>query len=58
MFQKFGDILTVEEMCEALRIGKTKAYEMLKNHDIKAFRNGRKWVITREELERFVRQKE
>ncbi len=54
MFNEYSDIITVDELCEMLRIGKNKAYELLQNGDIKAFRCGRLWIISKAAVEEFV----
>ncbi len=45
---------TPKEACEALRIGRTKLYELLSSGELKAVALGRKTLIVRQELERFV----
>lgn len=54
MFNEYSDIVTIDELCEMLRIGKNKAYELLRNGDIKAFRCGRLWIISKQAVEGFV----
>lgn len=34
MLEKYNDILTINDICEILHIGKNSAYKMLKNNDI------------------------
>ena len=41
MFENFDDILTVEESCEALKIGYNAMYELLNTGKLKGYRNGR-----------------
>ena len=43
MFENFDDILTVEEACEALKIGYNAMYELLNTGKLKGYRNGRVW---------------
>ena len=45
MFSEYPDILTVEEACEALRIGYNAAYELLRSGKLRAYKNGRVWRI-------------
>lgn len=45
MFEQYEDILTVDEACEALRIGYNAIYELLGKGELKAYRNGRVWRI-------------
>lgn len=54
MFNDYSDIVTIDELCEMLRIGKNKAYELLQNGNIKAFRCGRLWIISKTAVEEFV----
>lgn len=50
-------MLTVEELCEIMNIGKNSAYRLLKNHEIKAFQQGRSWKIPKYSVEEFIRLK-
>ena len=43
-------LMTLEEVCEALMIGKNAAYRLLKEGKLKAFRIGRIWKIPRSSL--------
>ena len=45
MFNEYNDILTVDDLCQILLIGKNAAYNILGNGDIKAFRHNRVWKI-------------
>ena len=45
MFEENPDVLTVEEACEALRIGENAMYELLGSGKLKGYRNGRVWRI-------------
>lgn len=55
MFKDYSDIITVDELCEILVIGKNKAYELLSSGSIKAFREGRHWKIPKEAVELYIR---
>ena len=37
MFNEYGDMLTVEDLMEALGIGKNAAYDLLRNGELKCF---------------------
>lgn len=54
MFEQFDDILSVDDLCEALKIGKNVAYELLNAKKIKGFRIKRIWKVSRLSLEEFV----
>lgn len=45
MFEEYTDILTVNEVCSALRIGKNTLYDLLKNNIIKSKKVGKKYLI-------------
>ena len=45
MFEEYTDILTVNEVCSALRIGKNTLYYLLKNNIIKSKKVGKKYLI-------------
>ncbi len=55
MFNEYSDIITVDELCEMLRIGRNKAYDLLRNGEIKAFRSGRLWIISKQAVEEYVK---
>lgn len=54
MFEMHNDILTIEELIEALYIGRNYAYKLLNTEEIKGFRVGRSWRIPRTFLEEFI----
>jgi len=54
MFKDYDDIITVEELCEILKIGKNGAYELLGSGRIKAIRIGRIWKIPKRAVEEFM----
>lgn len=45
MFESYKDVLTVNEACNALSIGKNKLYELLKSCAIKSIKIGKKYII-------------
>jgi excisionase family DNA binding protein len=45
---------TPKEVCEALRIGRTKLYELFAERKIKAVALGGKTLVARAEVERFL----
>ena len=58
MYQNdLSDLITVEELCELLFIGKNAAYRLLNTGEVKAFRIGRVWKIPREAVCEYVRRK-
>lgn len=54
MFEQYPDILTVEEVCEALRMGYNAVYKILRNGKLRAFKNGRVWWIPRDSLKAYI----
>ena len=54
MFEQYSDILTVEEVCEALRMGYNAVYDLVNEGRLKAYKNGRVWRIPREALVKYV----
>ena len=54
MFEEYADILTAEEVCEALRIGYNALYELLNSGKLKGFRNGRVWRIPKQAVREYV----
>lgn len=54
MFEGYPDVMTVEEACEALRIGENAIYELLGSGKLKGYRNGRVWRIPRTSLREYV----
>lgn len=54
MFNEYDDMVTIDELCEMLRIGKNKAYELLRSGKIKGFRAGRLWMIPKESVIEFI----
>ncbi|WP_196601172.1 helix-turn-helix domain-containing protein [Pectinatus frisingensis] len=57
MFDEYGDLITVEELCEMLAIGKNAAYELLGSGTIKAFRIKRVWKIPKKSVVDYVIEK-
>ena len=56
MLETYDDLLTVEEACEALKMGKNALYGLLAPGKLKAFRNGRVWRIPKQAVEEFIRR--
>ena len=54
MFEQYPDILTVEEVCEALRMGYNAVYALLNESKLKAYKNGRVWRIPWEALKEYI----
>lgn len=54
MFERYGDLLTVEDFCEMLSIGKNGAYQLLASGKVKAFRHNRVWKIPKQAVVEYV----
>ena len=51
---EFSDLITIDELCEWLTIGKNSAYNLLNSGKIKAFRIGRNWKIPRISVQQYI----
>jgi excisionase family DNA binding protein len=49
-------LITVEELCDELMIGRNAAYSLLASKQIKGFRIGRIWKIPRESISRYIKE--
>lgn len=47
MLEQYDDVLSVEDLCEILKIGRNRAYELLESGQIKGFRIGRPWKVAK-----------
>lgn len=57
MFNEYNDLLSLDELCEILFIGKNAAYKMLNEGEIKAFKAGRIWKIPKMAVEEYILKK-
>ena len=48
-------LLSVEDLCKELSIGRNTAYKLLNTNAIKAFRIGSVWKIRKSALEEYIR---
>lgn len=53
-FNGSNEILTVEEVCDILRIGKNAAYNLIKSGEIKCYRYNRVWKIPRISVDEYM----
>lgn len=51
------DILTVNDLQEALKVGRSTAYNLVQNHEIKTFRVGKLIRIRREDFIDYMSKK-
>jgi len=54
MFEEYPEILTVEDACEALRVGYNALYELLNSGKLKGYRNGRVWRVPKLAIKEFI----
>lgn len=54
MFDTYDDIMTIEELAEALKVGVSQAYKIVRTGKIPAFKEGRDWKITKQTLTAYV----
>ena len=54
MFNNYDNMLTVDEACEALKIGHNTMYALLRSGKLKGFRCGRIWKIPRAAMTEYV----
>ena len=54
MFKDYNDMVTIDEVCEMLRIGRSKAYGLLRCGRITGFKDGRLWMIPKTSVIEYV----
>lgn len=54
MLEQYDDLLTAEETCEVLKMGKNALYSLLGSGTLKSFRNGRVWRIPKQAVIEFI----
>lgn len=54
MLGSYDDILTLDDVCKILYIGKNTAYRLLSSGELKGFKIGRVWKIPKENLEFYI----
>ncbi len=50
MFSEYSDMVTIDELCEMLRIGRNKAYQLLRSGKVGGFKDGRLWMIPKQAI--------
>ncbi len=48
------DLLTVDDLCKELGVGKNAGYKLLKSNVIKSSKIGKRYLIHRTELDKFI----
>ncbi len=54
MLNQYQDILTVSDVSDILYIGKNRVYELLSSGQLKAFRIGKVWKISKKSVEDYI----
>ena len=57
MFEQYDDILTIEEIAEILKIGRTQAYRIVRSDNLKGYKEGKDWKIPKQALINYVASK-
>lgn len=57
MFELFDDILTIEDVAEALKIGTTQVYKIVRSGQLKGYKEGKDWKIPKNCLIEYIQQK-
>ena len=51
------DLITIDELCDLLMVGRTTAYNLLRSKELKAFKIGKVWKISKASIEEYIRQR-
>lgn len=54
LFNEYDDLVTIDDLCSMLYIGRNAAYKLLASKQIKAFRIGRVWKIPRLAVQEYI----
>ncbi|MCI9530444.1 MAG: helix-turn-helix domain-containing protein [Lachnospiraceae bacterium] len=50
------DLLTIEDVCQELGIGRSTAHKLLKKKKIKSCKIGSRLIVRKEELKRYIKE--
>ena len=56
MDNDLSPLITIDELCELLMIGRNAAYKLLTSGKIKSFRIGRVWKIPRDSVQTYIKE--
>ena len=56
IFSTCDEILTINELAETLKIGTSQAYKLVRTGQIKAFKSGKDWKISKVALIEYVQK--
>ena len=54
MLINYNDVLTIDEVCEVLRLGKNTVYGLIKDGTLPSMKLGKKYLITKDSLIKFL----
>lgn len=57
MINEEAALITVQELCEQLMIGRNAAYQLLRSGDLKCFRMNRIWKIPQQSVTEYLQRK-
>ena len=57
MFNDYKDMVSIDETCEMLRIGRNKVYELLRSGTLGGFKEGRIWKIPKFAVEAYIMER-
>ena len=57
MFETYDDILTIEEVAEALKIGTSQAYKIVRSGDLKGYKEGKDWKVPKVSLINYIEKR-
>ncbi len=57
MQTEYIDMITINELCDLLMIGRTTAYKLLQSGELKAFKIGKVWKISRASVEQYIKER-
>ena len=56
MQSEYVELITIDELCELLMIGRTTAYRLLQYGEVKDFKIGKVWKISKASVESYIRE--
>lgn len=56
MFDAYEDVVTIDDVCSMLAIGKNGAYRLLREGKLHGFKIGRIWKISRNSVIDYINQ--
>lgn len=54
MFEEYDELITIDELCNILCIGRNTAYRLLKSNTLQVFKIGRIWKIPKKSVEEYI----